>query len=50
MPWVKGQSGNPAGRKPVPDDVKKALLEAVPKALDTIIDLAMNAKMETVKL
>jgi len=42
--WKKGQSANPGGRKPVPDDIKLAFREASPGALKTLIEISTDAE------
>jgi len=49
MPWAKGQSGNPGGKKKIPADVKEALAAASPKAVQTLIDL-LDDKVPAVRL
>lgn len=49
MPWVKGQSGNPGGKKKTPADVKEALAAACPRAVETLISL-LDDKASAVRL
>jgi hypothetical protein len=35
-PFPKGVSGNPHGRRPIPADIKQALLELVPDAIEVL--------------
>lgn len=39
VPWKPGQSGNPGGRRPIPQEVKDALIAATPEATRVLIDL-----------
>ena len=39
MPFVKGQSGNPGGRKPIPEEVKELARAATPKAMRRQVEL-----------
>ena len=39
MPFVKGQSGNPGGRKPMDPTIKRALEAACPDAVKTLVDI-----------
>lgn len=47
MAFKKGQSGNPNGRAPLPEDVKIKLRNLTPKALDTI-ERHMDSKIPAV--
>lgn len=40
--WVKGQSGNPHGRKPIPDELKKTIRGACQDAVDLWIGLVKD--------
>jgi hypothetical protein len=39
MPFQKGQSGNPGGRKPIPPEVKEALKAMEPRAVERLREL-----------
>lgn len=41
-PFQKGQSGNPSGRKPIPQDVKDMLKAATKDAAKLLIDTMKN--------
>lgn len=41
-PWVKGQSGNPLGRPPLPPGTREAFQQMLPEALGTLRDITMN--------
>ena len=45
-----GQSGNPGGRNPEREKLRRAILEWGPKALQGLVDLAFNSKSEKVKV
>jgi hypothetical protein len=49
MPFQKGQSGNPGGRKRIPDDVKAAFAQACPQAVATLVSL-LQSKNEAIRL
>lgn len=49
MPFQKGKSGNPGGRKAIPADVKAAFAAACPKAVDTLVAL-LDSKNEPIRL
>lgn len=49
MPFEKGKSGNPGGRKKIPADVKAAFALACPRAVDTLVAL-LDSKNEPVRL
>lgn len=49
MPWAKGQSGNPGGRRRASPDVKAAFAAACPDAVATLVAL-LQSKNETVRL
>ena len=42
--FVKGKSGNPNGRPKIPEDVKKMLKAATPKAAKLLIDTVTDEK------
>ena len=42
-PFAKGTSGNPGGRKPIPDDVREALRALTPRALEVLKQLLESA-------
>lgn len=42
--FVKGKSGNPNGRPQIPEDVKKMLKAATPKAAKLLIDTVTDEK------
>jgi hypothetical protein len=37
--WKKGDTPNPGGRRPIPEEVKRALIEATPEATRVLLDL-----------
>lgn len=41
-PFEKGKSGNPGGRKKVPEDIKQAFREQSPKALEVLTYIVNN--------
>ncbi len=43
-PFGKGKSGNPAGRTPIPADVKEAAKAHTVTAIDTLYDIMVNGK------
>jgi hypothetical protein len=45
-----GQSGNPKGRPPVPDEIKQALQAKTLEAVQVAYDLMMNSTNEMVRL
>lgn len=45
-----GQSGNPKGRPPVPDEIKEALQAKTLEAVQVAYDLMMNSPNEMVRL
>lgn len=46
-PWKKGQSGNPGGRKKMPDDAKAMLKAATPAAVKLLVDTLNNPEEKT---
>lgn len=54
MAWVKGQSGNPGGRRPgaigVPGKARLAISKAVPNILNTLIRQAVDGDVSSAKL
>ena len=44
--FVKGVSGNPSGRKPVPPDIKEMFKNATPNAVQLLIDTANNVEID----
>lgn len=40
--FKKGVSGNPGGKRPIPEDVKKALEELVPDAIDRLKEIVQD--------
>ena len=39
MVWVKGQSGNPSGKKAVPPEIKEAFNALTPRAVEVLAEL-----------
>jgi hypothetical protein len=53
--WKPGQTGNPTGKnkpgpKPLPYDVRKALADALPKAIATLVELMNHSRDDRVRL
>ena len=48
--WDKGESGNPAGRPPLPDEVKMKMYEFHDEAIEILKDIARNSTNEAAKL
>ena len=48
--FKKGQSGNPGGRKGIPEALRKKLDKALPIAIDQILKLCQYAESEEVRL
>ena len=48
--WLPGQSGNPGGRRPLPDLLRERLDALVPEAVEGILKLGRTAESETVRL
>ena len=46
-PFQKGQSGNPGGRKKIPDDIKEMLNAATPDAYKLLCETINNEKEKT---
>ena len=46
-PWKKGQSGNPGGRKKMPEDAKAMLKAATPAAVKLLVDTLNNPEEKT---
>lgn len=46
-PWKKGQSGNPSGRKKIPEDAKAMLKAATPAAVKLLVDTLNNTNEKT---
>jgi hypothetical protein len=44
MAFVKGRSGNPGGRKPLPLDVVKLCREATPEAVERLVSIVRDTK------
>jgi hypothetical protein len=42
--FQKGQSGNPGGRMKMPGEIKDALKEHTPKAIETLVSIMNNAR------
>ncbi len=42
--FVKGKSGNPAGRTPIPADVKEAAKAHTVTAIETLVNIMVNGK------
>ena len=49
-PWKPGQSGNPGGRKPIPEEVKEALQAATPAAVATLVEIMTQGKSEDTRV
>jgi len=49
MPWKKGQSGNPSGKKKISPDVKAAFAAACPDAVSTLVEL-LKSSNEAIRL
>lgn len=43
-PWAKGVSGNPGGRRRMPEEVKKILADAAPEVAKALVATAKNRK------
>lgn len=48
--WDKGESGNPAGRPPLPDEVKLKMYQFTDEAIEILKDIARNGTNEAAKL
>jgi hypothetical protein len=48
--WLAGQSGNPGGRRPLPQVLRERLDELTPEAIEAIAVLARTAESESVRL
>jgi hypothetical protein len=46
--FKKGVSGNPAGRKKIPDEIKESLTQLVPKAVERLTDIINSSKNEKI--
>lgn len=40
--WKKGDTPNPGGRRPIPEEVKQALIAATPQATKVLLDLLLS--------
>lgn len=47
--WTKGKSGNPAGRPPLPKEIKDALRQRSLRAIDVMEDLMENCENAATK-
>jgi hypothetical protein len=48
--WLPGQSGNPGGRRPLPQVMRERLDDLTPEAIEAIAALARTADSESVRL
>lgn len=48
--WQKGQSGNPKGKPPMPQEVKDKMAKYSPEAIEVIYDLMLNSENDMVRL
>lgn len=48
--WKPGQSGNPGGRRPIPEEVKEALQAATPAAVKTLVEIMTQGKSEDTRV
>jgi hypothetical protein len=48
--WLPGQSGNPGGRRPLPQVMRERLDDLTPEAIEGIAVLARTADSESVRL
>ena len=48
-PFQKGQSGNPAGRRKIPDDIRKAFENHLPEAI-AVLGKALKGKDERLRV
>lgn len=48
-PWKPGQSGNPGGRRSIPQEVKEALIAATPQATKVLLEL-LSSNNEKIRL
>jgi hypothetical protein len=46
--FVKGVSGNPTGRKPIPPEIKEALTSLVPKAVERLTEIIHSSTNEKI--
>ena len=49
-PFKKGQSGNPSGRKKIPEEIKQAFKELTPIAISKLTELLTTSKDEKIVL
>lgn len=47
-PFKKGQSGNPSGRKKIPEDIKQAFKELTPIAIEKLTELLTSSEDERI--
>lgn len=47
--WKKGQVVNPGGRRPIPEEVKQALIAATPEATKVLLEL-LHSDNEKIRL
>lgn len=48
--WKKGESGNPDGRPPLPDEVKMKMYQFTDEAIENLKDIARNSPNEAARL